>query len=634
MSVTIKILIISLFLLCQNFVYPQQIIDTLKLKTVNVYEEKIPDAYKTTKLDSAAIKQAINLSELLNNNSPVFVKTYGSGSLASVSFRGTGASHTSVLWNGVVLNSPMNGQVDFSLFPTPFINEAKINYGASGLINGTGALGGSVSLNNSTFFDRGIHSTIQQSVGSFGNYISNLQLGYSNSKWYSETQFYYNINDNNFEYTNIALKDNPVIKQQNAEIKQYGIQQAIFRKFKQSKLGVRFWYFNSDRNLPSNMLLNNDANLQNETQADESFRSIVEWNGFTSKFNYKLSSAILKDKLIYNDSLSDIHSVSNIQVVDNKINTKYYLNKNYTLKNIVSVRYEQAIADGFSEKHQRFNNHWLLGLNKDFKRINATVFNRLIMVGDEIKPFAPSFGFQFKVLSNNSLKLKANAAINYNYPTFNDLYWSSGGNPNLKPEEARLLETGLNYSFSSKKNSLNSELTGFYSYVYNWIIWLPTESSIWSPSNLKEVKNKGLEYSLKIKTSFKRLIINFNSNYAYTMSTNLKAKNDFDNSIDKQLIYVPHHQINYTLGIELKDFYLSYNYNYIGKRFITTDNSWYLPANFISNISFAKTLNINTQNKLNASFRVNNLFNQNYQAIAWRAMPGRNYLFTLTFQFN
>ncbi len=633
MSVFSKILPLVVLLLWQGFVFAQSI-DTVQIKTVEVIDEKPPEAYKVVELDSVAIHQATSLSELLNNSSPIFVKTYGSGSLASVSFRGTGASHTSVLWNGIVLNSPMNGQVDFSLFPTPFIDNAELNFGASGLVNGTGALGGSVSLNNTTTFNKGFFSTLQQSVGSFNNYISNFKLGYSNQQWFTETQLYLNTNDHNFEYTNIAFKEQPRITQQNAKTKQYGLQQAIFRRFKKSQLGVRFWYFNSDRQLPTNMLVNNDVNTQNETQADESFRGILEWKGFTSKFNYKITTAFLKDKLIYNDSLSNIYSESNTQVIDNKINGTFYLNNQFQIKNIVSIRHEQAKADGFNESHQRFNNHWLFGVSKQFKRLDATLFNRLIMVADKIQPIAPSVGVQYNVLKRNNLKIKANTAINYNYPTFNDLYWAAGGNSDLKPEKSEMAELGLNYTISHQKTIINTELTGFYSHVYDWIIWLPTASSIWSPSNLREVENKGLEYNLKVKTTYQKLNLTFNGNYAYTLSTNLKAKNDYDNSVNKQLIYVPYHQINHTFGAAIKNFYLTYNYNYTGKRFMTTDNNWYLPPNFISNVSLSKTVKLNPQTKLNVGFKINNIFNQDYQAIAWRAMPGRNYLITLTLQFN
>lgn len=627
-----RILPFVLLFMLQGVVFAQNFRDTLTLQTITVSEKKVLKAFKLTEIDSATTKQAVNLSELLSNNTPVFVKTYGSGSLASVSFRGTGASHTSVLWNGIVLNSPMNGQIDFSLFPTTFIDNAELFHGASGLINGTGALGGSVLLNNNTKFDKGLSLALQQGFGSFQNYLSNAKIAYSTKKWLTETQLHFNTNKNNFTYTNIALREKPEVTQQNAEVKQYGIQQSIFRKFKNNQLGIRFWHFNSDRYLPSNMLANTKSS--NEYQLDESYRTMVEWKGFTSKLDYKVISAYLREQLIYNDSSSNIYSSNITDVFDNKLNTTLYLKNNLELRNIVSIRYEQANADGFSKKYTRFNNFWLIGINKQIKQLNLSAFNRMMMVADETQIISPSIGLLYGVTKNNSIKLKANGAINYNYPTFNDLYWSNGGNKNLKPEKAEMIEVGIQHESLIKKVVFSNEITAFYSHVYDWIIWLPTSNNIWSPTNLKEVENRGLEFNSKINYKFNKTHLSFNGNYAYTLSTNLKAKNDNDQSVNKQLIYVPYHQANINVQLGYKEYTLRYNYNYTGKRFISTDNNWYMPANFISNISLNKAININMKTKVNLGIRVNNIFNQEYQAIAWRPMPGRNYLATLSFQFN
>lgn len=616
-------------------IFSQDLIDTMVLSTFKVSAEKLPESLKTTYLDSSAISQSINLSELLSNHSPVFVKTYGSGSLASVSFRGTGASHTSVLWNGVALNSPMNGQVDFSLFPTPFFNGAELNYGASGLINGNGALGGSVNLSNQVSFTPKQTIVLKQSIGSFSHYNSTASVQLSNNLWHSETTLNYSQNKNNFEYTNIALSEQPILEQLNAFVRQYGFQQSIFRKLKNSQFGIRLWYYNSDRELPASMLNNGNNNLiHDEEQRDESFRLMGEWSGFKKKFDYKLTSAYLKDHLVYTNSASNIYSESNSQVIDNKLSTNLHLNGHFKLMNKLSVRYEQANADGYNETHQRYNNHWVLGLNYQYNRLDVFAFNRAILISNDAEPLAPGLGIRYSLLKSRNLKLKANTGINYNYPTFNDLYWSVGGNPDLKPEKAEMYEGGIAYSIDRKNTNVAIEATSFYSHVYNWIIWAPNNTGIWSPENLKEVENKGIELSTHITTKYHSTKLFLTSNYAYTISTNLKAQGATDNSVNKQLIYVPYHQLNYSVGIEAKGYRFTYHFNYTGKRFITTDNSWYLPANFLSNVELSKHFSLNKKLNLKAGARINNLFDQQYQAMAWRAMPGRNYLFNLAFIFN
>jgi iron complex outermembrane receptor protein len=604
--------------------------DTVDIAPFKIVEQRNSPSYKTTNLDSTSIFNANNLAELLSNNSTIFIKSYGSGSLATASFRGTGASHTKVQWNGINLNSPMNGQIDFSLFPTFFFNDVEIHYGASGLIDGNGALGGSIIMENKEDYNKGFSTKLRQSVGSFGIYTTTIKGAYSNKRWFIETKLYNNISENNFTYINSSKSDKAEETQVDAEVEQWGIQQAVYRKFKNSSLGARLWYFNSDRNLPRTMLVaENDEN-----QTDKSLRGLLEWKGLLKRFQYRISSGFVNNDLDYNNELAKIYSENKSYLSDNNVNTKFYLNNNFILINNINIRYESAKADGYNENHARFNNSWLIGINKKFNRLNIDFFNRLIMVEKEIKPIAPSLGIRYQILNKEVLYIKTNSGINYNYPTFNDLFWSPGGNENLKPEEAQMSEIGLNFIHKSAQTTINTEVTAFYSEVDNWIIWQPTEFGYWSPNNLKKVENKGVESTLSFSSTIKKLIIQNKISYAYTKSINKKSKNTLDNSLNKQLIYVPYHKFNYGLNLTYKSFALNYNFNYTGQRFTTSDNNWYLPANFISNVSFAKQFKLVEKSTALITFSVNNIQDQNYQSIAWRPMPGRNYLASISFNFN
>ena len=229
--------------------------------------------------------------------------------------------------------------------------------------------------------------------------------------------------------------------------------------------------------------------------------------------------------------------------------------------------------------------------------------------------------------------MKTNAGINYHYPTFNDSYWNPGGNENLKPEYAKMLEGGLSYAKSINQLTLKTEFTTFYSFVKDWIIWLPKAGSYWSPTNLKEVENKGIEVGLNLSTNFKRWNFSGKINYAYTESTNRNAKNDFDNSVNQQLIYVPYHKLSSSLQLKYKSLQLIYTYNYTGELFITTDNNWYMPAIFISTISLSNQFIIHPTWSISGAFSINNMLNQEYQSIANRPMPGRNYLLSVFINF-
>jgi iron complex outermembrane receptor protein len=68
--------------------------------------------YKQTILDSSLLRDYsfASLSDLLSETTPVFIKSYGTGGVATTSFRGTGANHTQIAWNGINISSPMSAR--------------------------------------------------------------------------------------------------------------------------------------------------------------------------------------------------------------------------------------------------------------------------------------------------------------------------------------------------------------------------------------------------------------------------------------------------------------------------------------------------------------------------------------------
>ena len=133
--------------------------DTIMLHSVEVTAEKndieVLKPLVAKKLDTLVLqsKSTSNLSDLLIQHSPVFIKTYGPGGTSTASFRGTTASHTLVLWNGFQLNAPNLGQVDFSTIPVFLADDVSLNWG-SGTSNNSGGLGGAVNIDKYSPFWR------------------------------------------------------------------------------------------------------------------------------------------------------------------------------------------------------------------------------------------------------------------------------------------------------------------------------------------------------------------------------------------------------------------------------------------------------------------------------------------------
>lgn len=625
----VKKLFTILLLLFSQFIFGNtDNIDTVAVSEFELVDYKIPKQYKKTTFDSISIQESTNLSDLIQQHSSVFIKDYGPSSLSSISFRGTGASHTQVQWNGILLNSPMLGQVDFSLYPTIFFSGAELHHGAAAMMDRNGALGGSVLLKNDKNFDGKDAVLLKQSIGSYNTYRTEASVSLHQKKWLLETQLYYANAKNDFEFKNITKKNNPVEHQKNAELLQYGIQQGIYKQTKNGSFGGRIWLFDSNRNLAPAITKDSAS----ENQKDLSIRAILEYKKTRNNWNHQISSGLIKDRLIYEDISAKIYSESNTYLFDNLINTQYYLNNKITILNSINLRYETAESAGYTSLKNRLQSSWMIGVTYTLKRLQLNAFNRFIIQANEFNPIAPNIGGKFQLFAKEQLFVKANAGINYRYPTLNDLYWNPGGNTDLKPEEAQMVEAGFTFTKPINNTEISLDAIVFYNDVNNWIIWQPTTANFWSPSNLKEVVNKGVEATFSSTTTFKNFSLKQSINYAYTASTNIKSNTESDLSINKQLIYVPFHKLNYTLSVKYKNTSIYYNYSYTGMRFITPDNNWYLPENFLHNVSISQAFKLK-KFTLTSSFKANNLLKQDYQSIAYRAMPGRNYLFSLAVSF-
>ena len=111
---------------------------------------------------------ATTLADRLHRESALFVKSYGSGSLSTISIRGTGAAHSAVLWNGISLNSPMLGLYDFTLLPMFLLDDVKVQAGGNGPLVGSGGVGGAIFMDANLDFRKRMQVKLFSTFGSFG----------------------------------------------------------------------------------------------------------------------------------------------------------------------------------------------------------------------------------------------------------------------------------------------------------------------------------------------------------------------------------------------------------------------------------------------------------------------------------
>src|SRR5215203_5031861 len=81
--------------------------DTTYLKEVRVYGIPVTSYATGSKIEQLQSgSEVMTASDKLINETPFYFKTYGNNQLSTIALRGTTASQTAVLWNGININSP------------------------------------------------------------------------------------------------------------------------------------------------------------------------------------------------------------------------------------------------------------------------------------------------------------------------------------------------------------------------------------------------------------------------------------------------------------------------------------------------------------------------------------------------
>ena len=563
-----------------------------------------------------------NLSQVLSAYSQVQINSYGLG-LSNPSIRGTGSSHTAVLWNGFNLQDLLNGGVDCSLIPINFMDDIKVQYGGCSALFGSGAIGGVIHMNNILNFDKGLTSTISSGYGSYGNMIGGLNLGYSNSFYSGVIKSFYGEAQNDFKFKNTTEYGAPIETLKNAGRKQYGLLAGnAFKLSNSSKLESFFWFQDNNKDIPP--MMTNFQNPDKDNQRDKFYRATDSWKTWHDNSDFTLRSGFSDYFMIYD--------TSHFQSIQSSTEAEYNLklSLNHMINTGIDYTFEKGISESLVSNAQRNRIAFFTSyrFNDNESKLKIALNLRDELINERMTPLTFSLGFERPI--NSLFVIKGLISKNYRVPTLNDLYWIGSGNPNLKCESGFNQELGLALSQRIEKANFRYELTGFNNKVSNWILWVPLNND-WNPENISQVWARGVENELSFSFPLKKIFIKTTLSYSYTKSTKDNADFANDPAFNKQLIYVPLHKGLCTITMAYSGFTLYYGQSYSGKRFSETDNTKSVAPYSLGNISLGKNFTFRNQ-LLTLSFQVNNLWNSVYQVMEYYPMPLRNYQLNIAYK--
>uniref|UniRef100_UPI00404988FC TonB-dependent receptor n=1 Tax=Flavobacterium sp. TaxID=239 RepID=UPI00404988FC len=547
-----------------------------------------------------------SFTQLLNTNSGLYFKENGAGMVSSVSFRGTSAQQTSVVWNGIPINSQLNGQTDFNTFSSNDFSSVNIKSGGGSVLYGSGAIGGSIHLTNEVAFNKKSRFYNRTHYGSFNAQSGHLKWQMGSKKWAYNLGINRQQSDNDYPYLETELKN------ENGRFYNQSVNATISHQINDRNV-LTFYnhFYDSQRDFSGTLSMRS----QNQ-YIDWNTRSMLEWVNQKDQFEFKLKYAYLTEKYFfyenkytpqYNFGQAKTNFIRQESIWKFSEKTKWTAQFEFHKNTGKGSNFEENSRKTSSVSllwEQKFNNHWFAEGSVRWEQ------NDLYET-----PFLYAFAGRWQ--KNKTWAMKSSLSKNFRIPSFNDLYWQGSGNTDLKPETALQFEIGP--EFKTKNWTISAQY--FSIHLENLLRWVPNSSGNWSPENTSKVRNQGLEFLSSFQKKWGNHQFECIANYTFTEALDLKK--------NSQLIYVPYHKANATIKHQYRKLGVFLQTMYQGNVFTSSDNAYELPAYLLTNSGvdyLFETQKINYK----LGFQIHNIFNKNYQNVIARPMPGRNFQISLT----
>ena len=619
-----------------------------------------------TRLDSLILKEniALSIADVLTFNSPIFVKQYGRATLSTVSFRGTGPSHTQVTWNGMRINNPMLGMTDFSMIPSYFIDDASLLHGTSSVNETGGGLGGLVRLSTAPADIRGFGLQYIQGIGMFRTFDEFLRLEWGDEHWQVSTRAVYQSSANDFKYRNRDKKENIYDDEMNIVGSYYPternksgafddvhvLQEVYYDTRRGDRFGLNAWYINSNRELPLLTTDYADDKQFENRQREHTLRSVLSWDHYRSDWKVAAKAGYIHTWMAYDYRKDPGNGIMNsITRSRNKVDTFYgQADGEYTPNEkwffTAGISAHQHLVESIDKDIiLQQGGKDIVGYDKGRIELSASVSAkwrpterlglsavlREEMYGTKWAT-VPAFFADCQLSKRGNIVAKASVSRNHRFPTLNDLYFLPGGNPDLRSESGFSYEAGLSFAVG-KENvySLSGSASWYDQHIDDWILWLSTPKGFFSPRNIKQVHAYGVEMQANLAVIPARdWKLTMNGTFSWSPSINEgEPISPADQSVGKQLPYEPEFSATVTERLTWRSWGLLYQFCYYSERYTMSSNditlSGRLTPYLMNNLSLDKAFALKWAD-LTLKGTVNNLFNEEYLSVTARPMPRMN----------
>ena len=231
----------------------------------------------------------------------------------------------------------------------------------------------------------------------------------------------------------------------------------------------------------------------------------------------------------------------------------------------------------------------------------------------------------FRLIYNNltGTEIEYHYGTGFRYPTFNDLYWQPGGNPDLDPEKSRYQT--IKYKLYLDDNYLNNIYFNIGNrYTDDLIQWAPINegSFVWQPQNIASSHRTNFTIGSQFNLEHFPLQIALHATYQKTK----------DIDLDKALLYAPE-VIGYAgISYGIKALNIAFSAHYTGERISSYGHpdDELLPSYIQTNATFQYLLSL-FGNQFSLMLDVNNVLDKQFESINGYPEPGRIFNFGIKY---
>ena len=536
----------------------------------------------------------------------ISIKSYGGpAGISTLSMDGGPSSHTIVMVNGIDISSAQNGEADLSQLPLPFIESMTyIPYDITQY--GRGGIDGVVKLETG---DQRTHLNLSQ--GSFGHRAYDIYFNHQISGLWTSVQVGQRHEEGNYPVSwdgNQSFRENNQLDQSFAAL--------TLRKMLRADLYWQSTAMSSQQSRGVAGLLWSPDTISHRNDRLTLIGTSLGWirpNG-SSHLHVAVRNSIEK----YTNPFFNISSDHQLQGYHINLTDERQLAERLEIRS--DVRYSlDEITSVSTANHSRKTLSGLLAPTvRILNNIEVTPTLKVHISPDLYQEVLNDFQIHIPLKWGPLTQLAWSQGEVFKYPTFNDLYWEPGGNPDLKPEETSVTTLQSRFDFIYV-GSLHLQWQKKAS--DNLIQWMPV-LSYWQPGNVQSASRE----SRKILWQFDL------PDYYFSAFAHYSSIKTLDHVRNLPLRYAPEKTSAMGFTWSPRQFEINMQYNFVSDRISMYGypEDVIIDAGGIWSGSIAHTWN-GRLGQLTLIISADNLEDTPYETIKGYPEPGRSYRISTKF---